>query len=151
MATPNTTFVSGAILTATQQNNLAWGQLGTGLKSTDQVFTTRADLAGLSVSFTAVVNRVYQVTFVSNLFCAAGSDVTLYLTDGTTDFHESLGSILATSPYQTRAFTVSISGLTAGTKTIKMAGASGSSCTMYGTTIRASIGAKMTVIDIGAA
>lgn len=151
MATPNTTFVSGAILTATQQNNLAWGSVGTALKSTDQTFTTRADMAGLSITFTAVANRIYQVTFVGNIFATAGADVTLYLTDGTTDFHESLGSILTTAPYETRSFVVSLTTLTAGTKTLKIAGAANTSTIMYGTGIRASIGAKMAVNDIGAA
>jgi len=152
MATPNTTFVSGAILTATQQNNLAWGQVGLATKTTDQTFTTRADMAGLTATFTAVANRVYEVTVFANLFAGSGSaaDAGIYITDGTTDYAESIGSI-PIGAQQTRTFTTQITGLTAGSKTIKVAAAAGAGITMYGTGIRASIASKMIIKDIGAA
>lgn len=151
MATPNTTFTSGQILTATQQNNLAWGQVGTATKTTDQAVTTRADLAGLSVTFTAVANRVYEVSVQQNIFANTGiAGADLFVTDGTTDFFESLGTI-PLNHYETRCIVVAITGLAAGTKTIKVQGASTTSAIFYGAAIRASIAGRITVKDIGAA
>jgi hypothetical protein len=151
MATPNTTFVSGAILTATQQNNLAWGQVGTATKSTDQNVTTKADLAGLSVTFTAVANRVYEVSVTQNIFANVGvSNADLFVTDGTTDFAESLGTI-PLNHYETRTIVTAITGLTAGTKTIKVQAQATASTVFYGTGIRASIAGRMIIKDIGAA
>jgi len=150
MATPNTTFVSGAILTATQQNNLAWGTVGNATKSADQNVTTLADVSGLSVAFTAVASRVYLVTVMLNLYSAAGASCGVYLTDGTTTFQESIGTIAA-GYQQTRSFSTYVTGLTAGSKTLKIQADASASTTIYGTSIRASLAAKMTVIDIGAA
>jgi hypothetical protein len=150
MATPNTTFVSGAILTATQQNNLAWGQVGTATKTSDQTFTSRTDMAGLTATFTAVANRVYQVTVFANMFSTGGADIGVYITDGTTDYAESIGTVPA-GHQQTRTFTTQITGLTAGSKTIKVQAGASASSIMYGTGIRASIASKMIIADIGAA
>jgi hypothetical protein len=147
----NTTFVSGAILTASQMNNLPWGQVGLATKTTDQAVTTKDDLAGLSVTFTAVAGRVYEASLSINIFANTGlTDASVFITDGTTDYMESLGSV-ALNQYQTRTLVVQITGLTAGSKTIKAQASSSVSAQFYGTGIRASIAGKMIVKDIGAA
>ena len=71
----NTTFTAGAILTAAQMNNLPWGIVtatsggtsGSGyvkLTTGDLTVTTStADLAGLSITWTALANVIYKVSF----------------------------------------------------------------------------------------
>ena len=146
----NTTFVSGAVLTAAQMNNLPWGQVGLATKTTDQNVTTKADLAGLSVTFTAVAGRVYEVSFTSTILAnIASTDVLVYITDGTTTYSESFGTVVLNA-YQTRCVVVQVTGLTAGSKTIKVQGEAASSVIFYGTGIRASLAGKMIVKDIGA-
>ena len=70
----NTTFVSGAILTAAQMNNLPWGIVdatagGTSSRgfvnrTTSQTLTTtETDVTSATVTFTAVTGRLYRVYF----------------------------------------------------------------------------------------
>jgi hypothetical protein len=62
--TPNTTFVSGAILTAAQQNNFPRGIMGYAISTANTSCGTSAtDLTGMSITFTAVANRLYRATF----------------------------------------------------------------------------------------
>ena len=62
MASPNTTFTSGAILTAAQMNNLPFGLVGAAENtSLAQTFTTIVDLTSLSVTFTGIAGRRYRV------------------------------------------------------------------------------------------
>jgi len=62
MASPNTTFTSGAILTAAQMNNLPWGLTGSAENlALAQTFTTIVDLTSMSVTFTGIANRRYRV------------------------------------------------------------------------------------------
>jgi len=61
---PNTTFVSGAILTAAQQNAFGFGIVGRAVSSTDYTLTTSSVIAtGMTVTFTAIANRFYKVTY----------------------------------------------------------------------------------------
>jgi hypothetical protein len=93
---------------------------------------------------------VYEVSVFANLFGGGSTEVSLFVTDGTTDFLESLGNI-ASGQYDTRAFTGQITGLTAGSKTIKLQAVAGLTTTIYGNNIRASISTRMIIKDIGAA
>ena len=62
--TPNTDFVSGAILTAQQQNNFPRGVMALATSTTTYTLTTSAAIAtGMTVTFTAVANRNYRVTY----------------------------------------------------------------------------------------
>jgi len=62
MASPNTTFTSGQVLTAAQVNNLPFGLMGAAENTTlAQTFTTVVDLTSLSVTFTGIANRRYRV------------------------------------------------------------------------------------------
>ena len=62
--TPNTTFVSGAILTAAQQNNFPRGLMGYVSKSDANFgpFTAETDITGMSITFTGVANRLYRLS-----------------------------------------------------------------------------------------
>lgn len=63
---PNTTFVSGAILTAAQQNAFGFGIVGLATNTTASqagIGSTVTDLTGMSVTWTAIASRNYKVTY----------------------------------------------------------------------------------------
>lgn len=61
--TPNTTFSSGAILTAAQMNRLPWGVIGYASATANQtVTTTEANLTSLTLTWTADSTRIYRTT-----------------------------------------------------------------------------------------
>jgi hypothetical protein len=65
--TPNTDFVSGAILTAQQQNNFPRGIMQY-VQSTSSTGTISAETLTLTLpSFTAVANRYYRITYYEPL------------------------------------------------------------------------------------
>jgi hypothetical protein len=59
---PNVDFVSGAILTASQQNKFGRGIVGISQMSSNYTLTTSA-VALTTVTWTAVANRYYRVTY----------------------------------------------------------------------------------------
>jgi hypothetical protein len=63
--TPNVDFVSGAILTAAQQNQFPRGAMGqvTRTSGGTVLTTTVGDITGLSITFTAVTGRLYKATW----------------------------------------------------------------------------------------
>ena len=74
----NTTFVSGAILTAAQMNALPWGIVdataggtsGRGYISSASAFnvpTTLADVTGMTITFTPVTGRIYRARYTARL------------------------------------------------------------------------------------
>ena len=61
---PNTTFVSGAVLTAAQQNSFPFGVVALATSSTAYTVGTSVGVAtGMSVSWTAIANRNYKITY----------------------------------------------------------------------------------------
>ena len=61
---PNTTFVSGAILTAAQQNAFGFGACAMATSTTNYALTTSTAIAtGMTVTFTAIANRNYKITY----------------------------------------------------------------------------------------
>jgi hypothetical protein len=61
---PNTDFTSGAVLTAAQQNRFPRGVMALATSSTSYVLTTTLTATtGMSVTFTAVANRYYKITY----------------------------------------------------------------------------------------
>jgi hypothetical protein len=61
---PNTDFSSGAVLTAAQQNRFPRGVMALATSSTNYVLTTTLTATtGMSVTFTAVANRYYKITY----------------------------------------------------------------------------------------
>ena len=60
---PNTTFVSGAILTAAQQNAFGFSTVALSSATSNYALTTSIATTGLSVTFTAIANRNYKITW----------------------------------------------------------------------------------------
>lgn len=61
---PNTDFSSGAVLTADQMNRLPRGVMARATSTTSYTLTTTiTQTTGMSVTFTAVANRYYKVTY----------------------------------------------------------------------------------------
>ena len=62
---PNTTFVSGTVLTAAQQNRFPFGVVARATSNTDYTLTTSVAIAtGMSVTFTAIADRYYKITYL---------------------------------------------------------------------------------------
>ena len=59
---PNVDFVSGAILTAAQQNQFPRGIVALGTATANDTFTAE-EIEVTSTSFTAVANRYYKITY----------------------------------------------------------------------------------------
>jgi len=71
----NTTFSSGAVLTATQMNNLPFGVCG--VQTITSTFTTSAvhttpQANGMTLTITEVAGRRYRITAYSNLYPPGG-------------------------------------------------------------------------------
>lgn len=62
---PNTTFVSGAILTAAQQNAFGYSTMAmaTTTSGSQALVTTAVDITGMTVTFTAIASRNYKVSY----------------------------------------------------------------------------------------
>ena len=61
---PNTDFSSGAVLTAAQQNRFPRGVMALATSTTSYTLTTVEVIAtGMTVTFTAVANRYYKITY----------------------------------------------------------------------------------------
>jgi hypothetical protein len=130
----NTTFVSGAILTAAQQNNLEWGVPdatagGTSGKSyikrlSNYTLTgTEATITGMTNTFTAVANRIYRVSFHGLVLKnTATGTVFIYLKQtvgGTTTYLATWAQTLANGEYGGCDVTALCVGLAAGATTIE--------------------------------
>jgi hypothetical protein len=63
MPTPNTTFVSGAVLTAAQQNNFPRGVMAYNTATASDATVTAEEVQITGSSFTAVANRNYRITY----------------------------------------------------------------------------------------
>jgi hypothetical protein len=147
----NTTFTSGAILTAAQMNNLPWGIVGYATKATTQAsITTETDVTGLSITWTATAGRVYKFTAHLNMTSAIGGDYTVYINDGSTNLLEAIGK-LAASDRQSNNIEIYITGITAGSKTYKVRFTASNDTTIFGANTRASIASQFFIEDVGAA
>ena len=62
---PNTTFVANAVLPASQMNRLGFGVVAFATNTTalQAGITTATDLTSMSVTWTAIANRYYKVTY----------------------------------------------------------------------------------------
>ena len=132
---PNVDFVAGAVLTASQQNRFGRGVMGYVVYNSGNISvgTGIADVTGASVTFTAVANRAYKVTFSAsvnkgvtsgyfNWFITNGANVVQ--SDGFMDIV--IGkTITFTNNYL-------VTGLAAGTQTLKMRALTDTgACTIY--------------------
>jgi len=81
----NTTFTTGQVLAATQQNNMPFGVVDYKSGTTAQTgINTATDITGLSITWTAIAGRVYMAQFNLNPYGSAGdSSNQLIVLDGT--------------------------------------------------------------------
>ena len=70
---PNTTFVSGAILTAAQQNAFGFGIVALASLNTATTVTTTEAVQLTSTTFTAIANRYYKITYIENTLSFTGT------------------------------------------------------------------------------
>jgi len=115
---PNTTFVSGAVLTAAQQNAFGFSTMAynsTGTAATG--ITSIAAQITLS-SFTAIANRNYKITYFEPSLVAVGSagEATLTIKNGATTLNQSVQA--TTTAYSAVGLCVHIGTFTAGSVTI---------------------------------
>ena len=86
--TPNTTFTAGAILTAAQQNNFPRGLMTAVVTDTNPytLTTSIAIATGMTVTWTAVANRIYRITYIepecsTSTVAASTTTLTLKITN----------------------------------------------------------------------
>jgi hypothetical protein len=152
MASPNTTFTAGQILTAQQVNDLPFGHIGQASStSLSQTVTTLTDITGMSVTFTAVANRLYRIEGVVRLRTTEGTNVAaLFIRTGSTSLQSNLINLqISNQLYTANIFYVST--FTAGSVTVKL---SAQRATGSGTLTASSASdgpATIVVTDIGLA
>jgi len=130
---PNVDFVSGAILTASQQNKFGRGIVGIAQMSSNYTLTTSA-VALTSVTWTAVANRYYKVTYFepeAQTSTVSASTTTLQIRAGATAAGAELSSGMITTSAAVKvqgAITVSYitDTYTAGSQTVNAAARSSS-------------------------
>jgi len=107
---PNTDFSSGAILTADQQNRFPRGVMALATSTTSYTLTTSEVIAtGMSVSFTAVANRYYRITYfepqAQTASFASNTSLTLRQTNAS-------GTVLQNTVFQNESNATDQSGMT---------------------------------------
>ena len=151
---PNTTFVSGAILTAAQQN--AFGFSTVALTKTTTMsqsgVTTAVDLTGATATFTALASRNYKVTwqtYATTSIDNTGGTVTL--NEGATILQYATTNLISSGAGAT------ISGLyigtfSAGSHTLKLVGsrAAGGANTVFFQSV-ATLPTFLLIEDVGPA
>jgi hypothetical protein len=120
---PNTDFTAGSIYTASQANNFPRGVMGYVVRSSGNVTVTTAlaDITGASVSFTAVANRGYKVTFTALVSknTAAGY-FNWFITDGANAVQNDGYMDIVLGKAISFSTSYVVTGLAAGAQTLKM-------------------------------
>ena len=156
--TPNTDFVSGAILTAQQQNNFPRGIMATASSTTSYTLTTSVVIStGMTVTFTAVAGRNYRITYYepqvqSPSVNASQVSCQIRLTNAAgTQLQAGIVQTTASSTVNETLTVTYVGTLTAGSVTI--VGTSNASTTTGTPTLvrSATLPAQITVEDIGTA
>ena len=103
---PNTTFVAGAIYTASQANRLPFGVCASSSSTTNYTLTTTTTIStGMTATFTAIANRLYRISYYEpqvGITSVLGGFTTLSIR--TTN---AAGTVLQTGVAQTPAAAVS--------------------------------------------
>jgi len=148
----NTTFTTGAVLTAAQMNNLPWGVAGTAVRTSGNVSLgpAQADITSMSTTFTAVAGRLYRANWSVNVQKITSSGwIESFFTDSSNVVYGiAIGYTIAGS-YANLSGSTIISGLTAGSKTFKLR----LECQADTASVIATTGAPCVLVieDIGAA
>ena len=142
---PNDTFTSGQILTAQECNQYPFGIVAYSAGGTNTSFsTTITDIAGQSVTWTAIAGRGYllQVTCPAQKTVTDGV-VALLLTDGSNNQVQDIDIYLPQAYFGEATFSYLFTGLSAGSKTYKIrAVTSVGNAIVYSTS-------RVTVLDVG--
>lgn len=112
--TPNTTFSSGAVLTADQMNRLPWGVVAFAQKTADQTgISTEADITSMSVTWTADSTRYYKISVFLAPFRqkTANGIVVPKITDGSNNARVQANVSLATDDFACLAIAEIVTGL----------------------------------------
>jgi hypothetical protein len=121
---PNTTFVSGAILTAAQQNAFGFSTVALAASTTLNMagVTTVVDLTGMSVTFTAIANRNYKISGYTYIVPTV-TDVTAYfkIKQGATVLQTCIAKV-GTATVGSTVSTFVVKTFTAGSVTLKLTG-----------------------------
>lgn len=114
---PNTDFSSGAVLTAAQQNRFPRGVMGYAeLTANTNNFTAITTV--MTVTFTAVANRYYRITYYEPLFVglSAVTEVGMTIANGATQLQ--LAKITTNTTYGDQGLAMAVETFTAGSITI---------------------------------
>jgi len=92
---PNTTFVSGAILTAAQQNAFGFGTMQYNYSTTTQSTITTITTTLTLTSFTAIANRNYKITYFEPvIFCTSGvGEATMTIKNGASTIATAIAAV----------------------------------------------------------
>ena len=117
--TPNSTFVSGAALTAVQQNNFGRGVVALTSNATQTI--TASVLVGLNTTYTFEAGRTYKISVFTSYSSSAGAGLILSLSSGAITFQR----IFDNRPIAATAGDFHVSGfwvgtVTAGSKTVQL-------------------------------
>jgi len=115
---PNTTFVSGAILTAAQQNAFGFGVVGyTEITTNTNNFSTIGTI--ISATFTAIANRYYKITYFERYLLGNGGVTQVTLTIANTALTALQESVVYTSTTNgISCIAMTVETFTAGSQTI---------------------------------
>jgi hypothetical protein len=107
---PNTDFSSGAVYTADQANRFPRGVMALATSTTSYTLTTSEVIAtGMTVTFTAVANRYYRITYfepqAQTATVASNTQLTLRQTNAT-------GTVLQNTIFQNETAALDQQGLT---------------------------------------
>ena len=149
---PNTTFVSGAILTAAQQNAFGFSTVGltTSTSLAQGGVTSIVDLTGMSVTFTAIANRNYKISaFMYAIPTVTNACASLSIREASTTLQTIITNLGVANVGTTMTGYV-IKTFTAGSTTVKLSGAltTGSTGTIN-FTCAATLPVSILVEDIG--
>ena len=120
---PNTTFTAGQVLTADQANRFPRGAMGYVYSTAGNITltTTVQDIAGASVTFTAVAGRLYKITYnaqIQKITTAGYIEISFY--NGATVIYDGFTNVAA-GEYLNYSQSSVVSGLS-GSVTIKATG-----------------------------
>ena len=148
----NTTFTTGAVLTAAQMNNLPWGVAGTAVRTAGNltINTGYSDLTSMSITFTAVAGRLYRASWgVGALKETAAGYTQLTFTDSANVVYGYSIMYTLGGGYINLSGVSLISGLTAGSKTFKLRGITENNTAVI--IANSDAPAQLIIEDIGAA
>jgi hypothetical protein len=117
---PNTDFSPGQVFTAGQADRFPRGVMQYARSTANHTITTTpADIAGMSVTFTAVANRLYRATFEGFYSISATSQQVVFKITNASNVDEDMTFQDLAAGFQTINF-VYVFTASAGSKTLKV-------------------------------